>query len=132
MGGNAVGGDVPVGGGSTASTGPTSSAGAATATVHWAARCPAPGGTGTGHYWYVDIDAFHADGSHAGSVSAAEANVNSDSRTQSLLLQMAKGLKQETFSVQVTLNCPPNPVTPIGSHSAALALPKQGGGSGGD
>jgi hypothetical protein len=96
-------------------------------TVHWMASCPNSGG-GAGHFWSVEINAYHQDGSHANYVSTAESGVTSDARTQSLILQPAPGLDRETFTVTVTLTCSPNPEMVIGQGAVAVG---EGGGSGG-
>jgi hypothetical protein len=106
-----------------------SPAGSGHASVYWSAECPNPAGDQT-HYWYVNSDAYHQDGSHANHQSTAEyGGVTSDSRVHQLVLQMAPGLLTETFDVQVKLICFPNPDTIIGHLS--ITLTRSGGGAGG-
>jgi len=57
------------------------------------------------HYWYVHSVALHQDGSEAQYQSSAEANVDAASGTHVLVLTMTQGLKRETFSVRVLLEC---------------------------
>jgi len=97
------------------------------ATINWTASCPNPSGS-TYHYWYVLLNAYHQDGSHASYKSTAEINVTSDSRTDSLGLHPAPGLNSETFDVTVTLSCYPYPETLIGQGSVTVT---GGGGAGG-
>jgi hypothetical protein len=99
-----------------------SAAGTGSAHVRWSATCPNPAGEKT-HYWYVNSTAYHQDGSHANHQSTAESSATSDSKVHGLVLQMAPGLLSETFRVQVTLSCFPNPDTVIGNLSITLIRP---------
>lgn len=87
--------------------------------IRWSASCPNPSG-GTSHYWYVASNAYHQDGTHANYVSTAETGVTSDAKTHGLVLEMAPGLQQETFRIEVTLTCYPAAPTVIGSDSLTL------------
>jgi hypothetical protein len=119
-------------GGATIAEGANESALAGTggASVHWSAECPNPANEKT-HYWYVNSDAYHQDGSHANHQSTAESGgIASDSGVHGLVLQMAPGLLKETFRVQVELTCFPNPDTIIGNLSITLTR-SDGGGAGG-
>jgi hypothetical protein len=120
-------------GGAVISEGATEAAspsGTGHASVHWSAECPNPAGDKT-HYWYVNSDAYHQDGSHANHQSTAESGgVTSDSRDHDLVLQMAPDLLKETFHVHVELTCFPNPGTILGNLS--ITLTRSGGGAGGD
>jgi hypothetical protein len=104
-----------------------SSSGTGNADVLWTASCS------SANYWYVNTDAYHGDGTHANHQSTAESGgVTSDSRTHSLVLQMAPGALSETFQITVNLTCFPNPETLIGQHSITLTRSADGGsGSGG-
>jgi len=57
------------------------------------------------HYWYVHSVALHQNGSLAQFQSSAEANVDAASGTHVLVLTMTQGLKRETFSLRVHLEC---------------------------
>jgi hypothetical protein len=101
-------------------------AGTGHASIRWSADCPNPAGDKT-HYWYVNSDAYHQDGSHENHQSTAESGgVTSDSQVHGLTLQMAPDLLTETFHVQVELTCFPNPDTTIGNLS--ITLTRSGGG----
>lgn len=99
-------------------------------TVLWRASCPNPTES-TSHYWFVAINAYHQDGSHANYISTAETGVTSDSKTQGLILQPAPGLKSETFEVTVTLSCYPYPDMLIGNGSVTVGDNGSGGGGSG-
>jgi Ca2+-binding RTX toxin-like protein len=99
-------------------------------TVSWIADCPNPSG-GEGHFWSVAVNAYHEDGSHASYQSTAESGVTSDSRTQSLVLQVAPGLREETFSVTVLLSCSPDPDMLLGQGSIKVGSGGGGTGEGG-
>jgi Ca2+-binding RTX toxin-like protein len=119
--------DQPSGSATITPTAGTSS-GVGGARVDWTASCPDPNG-GPSHYWYVIIDSYHQDGSHAVYRSTAESGVTSDARTQTIPLPMAQGLNAETFRVTVTLSCYPTPDEVIGEQS--ISVSNAGGGDGG-
>jgi hypothetical protein len=111
--------------------------GTGNASVDWNAECPDPSNEKT-HYWYVNSDAYHQDGSHANHQSTAETGVTSASGVHGLVLHIAPNLSSETFSVRVKLVCFPNPETIIANLSITLtrrtdnaASGGAGGGSGG-
>jgi hypothetical protein len=107
-----------------------SPAGIGNATVQWSAECPNPENDKT-HYWYVNSDAYHEDGSHANHQSTAESGGNAtDSGAHGLVLGMAPGLLKETFHVRVELTCFPNPDTIIGDLSITLTRSAESGSGG--
>jgi Ca2+-binding RTX toxin-like protein len=76
----------------------------------------------------VAVNVYHQDGSHANYQSTAESGVTSDSKTTSLVVNLAPGLESETFSVTVTLNCYPYAEMLIGQGVVTVGT---GGGHGG-
>src|SRR3954465_62279 len=124
--------DIPVGGSASITQGRTSAAGTGSVAVHWTAYCPDTNGSGISHYWYVETTVFHEDGGHANYISTAEAGIQSDSGTHNLVLQMRRGLRQETFSVQTILYCPPYQDTVLTQGAVTLRIKKSGGGDDGD
>jgi Ca2+-binding RTX toxin-like protein len=99
--------------------------------VTWTAECPNPSGA-PGHFWSVEVTAYHEDGSHANYRSTAESGVTSDSQTERLLVHVAPDLRAETFRATVTLSCYPYPDMLIGQGSLTVgpAAGADGGGGG--
>jgi hypothetical protein len=119
----------PASGSSTFSEGPSSS-GSGSVRVHWSATCPNPG-DGPYWYWSIEISAYHEDGTRANYHSTAESAVVSDSRTQTLGLRMAPGLRTERFRIRVIFSCYPQQPASIGESSITLVRKRPSGGSAG-
>jgi GH24 family phage-related lysozyme (muramidase) len=89
--------------------------------IKWNATCPLqPGENPKFHAWTVAMVVRHADGTSENSDSHAYSGVTSGQGQQKLVVRMARGLTAETFSVQVTLSCYPDPPRIIGNTSFKL------------